>query len=90
MLRHLYEDALEQRRKEYGVSDSRTAQAARDLGLFLSRQNDQPGARLALAEALQIDERSLGATAAQTPADAADLASVSPPAEAEPLWQRTA
>jgi len=90
MLRRLYEDALEQRRKEFGVSDSRTAQAARDLGLFLSRQNDQPGARSALAEALHIDEKAIGATAAQTLADTADLASVSSPVEAEPLWQRTA
>jgi hypothetical protein len=90
MLRRLYEHALEQRRKAYGVSDSRTAQAARDLGLFLSRQNDLRGARSALAEALHIDEKTFGATAAQTLADAADLASVSPPAEAEPLWQRTA
>jgi tetratricopeptide (TPR) repeat protein len=90
MLRRLYEDALQQRRREYGVSDSRTAQAARDLGLFLSRQNDQPGARSALGEALHIDEKTFGAIAPQTLADAADLASVSPPTEAEPLWQRTA
>jgi tetratricopeptide (TPR) repeat protein len=90
MLRRLFEEALQHRRQEYGASDSRTAQAARDLGLLLSRQNDQPAARSALAEAVRIDEEMLGATAAQTLADLADLATVSPPVEAEPLWQRSA
>jgi hypothetical protein len=89
-LRRLFEEALEQRRKEYGAVDARTAQAARDLGLFLSRNGDAPDARLALAEAVRIDEQAFGPTAAQTAADAADLANVSPPAEAEPLWLRAA
>ena len=90
MLRRLFEDALKQRRQEYGVTDSRTAQAARDLGLFLSRQSDQAGARSALSEAVGIDEKAFGATAAQTLADLAELATVSSPGDAEPLWQRSA
>jgi tetratricopeptide (TPR) repeat protein len=90
MLRRLFEEALQQRRQESGATDPRTAQAARDLGLFLSRQSDQAGARSALAEAVGIDEKAFGATSAQTLADVAELATVSPPGEAEPLWQRAA
>jgi tetratricopeptide (TPR) repeat protein len=90
MLRRLFEEGLQRRRQEYGASDARTAQAARDLGLFLARQKDAPGARTALSEALRIDEKLLGPGAAQSLADAADLAAVLAPAESEPLWQRAA
>ena len=82
MLRRLFEDALKQRRQEYGVTDSRTAQAARDLGLFLSRQSDQAGARSALSEAVGIDEKAFGATAEQTLAYLGELATVSSPGDA--------
>jgi tetratricopeptide (TPR) repeat protein len=90
MLRRLYEEALARRQREYGVSDGRTAQAARDLGLFLQRAGDNAGARKALAEALRADEKAFGAAAEQTLEDAASLAALSPPADAEPLLRRAA
>jgi tetratricopeptide (TPR) repeat protein len=90
VLRHLFEQALSERRTEYGAADSRTAQAARDLGLFLQRSGDIPSARTALAETVRIDEAAFGKTAPQTLEDAASLASVSPPAQAEPLFRRAA
>ena len=37
MLGKLYEQALERNKQQYGASDARTLQAARDLGLFLSK-----------------------------------------------------
>ena len=79
MFRRIFEDALAQRRKEFGTADARTAQAARDLGLFLIREKDAPAAREALDEAVRIDGKL---------ADVAELASVSPPDQAGPLWQR--
>lgn len=87
-LRPLYEQALERRRKEFGATDPHTAQAARDLGLFLAGIGDPAAARPALAEAVRIDEQSIGAGAPQTLADLAELAAVSPPKVAEPLWKR--
>jgi len=90
MLRQLFEDALTRRKEEYGVSHPRTAQAARDLGLFLRSQGDTAGARDALAEAVRIDEKTLGTAAAQTFADVAELAGVSAPGQAEALWRRAA
>jgi tetratricopeptide (TPR) repeat protein len=89
-LRQLFEDALARRRSQFGDDDIRTAQAARDLGLFLRNQGDASGARRALAEVVRIDEKVLGPKAAQTLADVAELAGMSPPPEAEPLWQRAA
>jgi hypothetical protein len=44
-LRPLYEQALERRRKEFGAADPRTAQAARDPGLFLAGIGEPAGAR---------------------------------------------
>jgi tetratricopeptide (TPR) repeat protein len=90
MLRRLYEEALARREQQYGMSDARTAKAASDLGLFLRGQGDRQGAREALAQALQIDEKALGASAPQTLADVENLAGVSPPEEAERLWKRAA
>ena len=90
MLRQLYQEALSRRQIEYGSADARTAQAARDLGLFLCNAGDKPGARRAMAEAVRIDEKALGAAAPETLEDVATLASVSPPAEAEPLLRRAA
>jgi tetratricopeptide (TPR) repeat protein len=90
MLRRVYEEALARRQKEYGAADARTAQAARDLGLFLERAGDKAGARRSLAEAVRMDGRALGENAAQTLEDVAALAFVSPPAEAEPLLRRVA
>src|SRR4051812_16308594 len=78
-LRRIFEDALHRRERQYGITDARTAQAARDLGMFLAREGDAADARKALAEALHADEAELGASAAQTLADAAALAAVSPP-----------
>jgi tetratricopeptide (TPR) repeat protein len=89
-LRHLFEQALTERRVEYGPTDPQTAQAARDLGLFLQRSGDAASARTALAEAVRIDDVAPGKTAPQTLEDVASLAAVSPPAQAEPLLRRAA
>jgi tetratricopeptide (TPR) repeat protein len=88
MLRQMFQEALIRREQAYGDADPRTAQAARDLGLFLVRTGDQPSARRAMANALRIDEKALGPAAAQTLEDAATLASISPRADAEPLLRR--
>lgn len=90
MLRQLFEEALNRRIQEYGASDARTAQAARDLGLFLRSQDNLLAARDALVKTVHIDEEALGPEAAQTIADVAELAGVSQPEEAEPLWRRVA
>ncbi len=89
-LRKLFEDALARRQQAYGDTDARTAQAARDLGLFLCRSTDKASARRAMASAVHLDEKSLGPNAPQTLEDIATLASVSPRAEAEPLLRRAA
>jgi tetratricopeptide (TPR) repeat protein len=88
-LRRLFEDNLARRQKEFGAADFRTAQAARDLALFLKDLHD-PGASEALAQAVRLDEKIFGPTDAQTLADAAELAAMSAPPAAEPLWQRVA
>jgi tetratricopeptide (TPR) repeat protein len=90
MLQRLYEEALARRKQEYGVSDTRTARAASDLGLFLRGHGDKQGAQQALTLALAIDQKARGAVASETLADAENLAEVSPPAEAERLWTRAA
>src|SRR5262245_19958514 len=90
MLRPLFEQELERRRQEFGKSDSRTAQAARDLGVFLKTHGDPIAARDALTEAVRIDEAAFGLSAPQTLADIGELESVSPPDRAERLWRRAA
>jgi tetratricopeptide (TPR) repeat protein len=89
-IRRLFEENLARQEKQHGADDERTAGAARDLGLFLKTERDLSGARAALAHALRADEKIYGPAARQTLADAAELAEVSPPAEAEPLWRRAA
>lgn len=89
-LRKLFEDALSRRQSEFGEADARTAQAARDLGLFLCRSGDAVSARRAMLNAVHFDEKALGANAPQTLEDVSTLASVSPRAEAEPLLRRAA
>ncbi len=89
-MRKMFEEALARREQAYGGADARTAQAARDLGLFLCRWGDKAAARRAMANAVRVDERALGAGAAQTLEDVATLASISPAAEAEPLLRRAA
>jgi tetratricopeptide (TPR) repeat protein len=81
MLRRLFEQAF---------ARQPTAQAARDLGLFLARNGDPNAARTALAEAVRIDTDAIGPSAAQTLQDVAELAAISPPAEATALWTRVA
>jgi len=88
MLRRIFEDALARREKQYGTSDARTAQAARDLGMFLAREGDATAARTALTEAVKVDEAVFGPTASQTMADVAGLAAGSKGAEARALWVR--
>lgn len=90
MLRRLFEECLARYRVEFGTADPRTAQAARDLGNFLLTIKDASGARQALAEALRIDEKSMGQSAPQTLEDAGALAAISPRAQAEPLLRRAA
>lgn len=89
-LRHLFEENLARSEREYGMTDGRTAGAARDLGLFLRGENDAQGAYRALHEAVEIDDKSALAEDQRTLADVAALASVAPPGEAESLWQRAA
>src|SRR5437016_5989699 len=88
MLRRLFEQELARRKREYSDFDARTAQAARDLGMFLSMQGDAASAQHPLAEAVRIDEKAFGPMAPQTIADVAELAGVSPAGQAEPLWRR--
>lgn len=90
LLRRLFEECLARYRTEFGAADPRTAQAARDLANFLLTQKDRGGARQALAEALRIDEKAMGESAAQTLEDAGALAAVSPQVQAEPLLRRAA
>ena len=59
-IRKLFEDALSRRIREFGEADSRTAQAARDLGLFLCRSGDTASAKRGMANAIRIDEKALG------------------------------
>jgi tetratricopeptide (TPR) repeat protein len=88
VLRGVFEEALTRRQEQYGVFHPRTAQAARDLGIFLSRQGQQADARNILDQVVRIDEKIFGASAVQTLADVAELAAVSPAGQAEPLWKR--
>jgi tetratricopeptide (TPR) repeat protein len=90
VLRRLFEENLARREREFGVSDARTAQAARDLGLFLQRAGDAAGAHRALAEAVRVDEKALGPAAPQTLEDVSSLAEVSVRGEAEGLLRRAA
>lgn len=90
MLRRMFEEALRRRTQEFGRNDSHTAQASRDLGLFLQRNGDAAGARRVLTETIAIDEAVFGKNAAQTLEDVSALAAASPPALAGPLWQRAA
>ena len=89
-IRKLFEDALSRRVREFGESDPRTAQAARDLGMFLCRSSDVASARRAMANAIRIDDKALGPNSPQTLEDVWTLASISPPAQAGPLLIRAA
>ena len=88
MLRGVFEEALARRQESFGVFDARTAQAARDLGMFLGRQGETSDARNILDQVVRIDEKVFGHDAPQTLADVAELAAVSGSSEAEPLWNR--
>src|SRR5262249_1893848 len=85
MLGKLYEEAFARKKQEYGAADPRTMQAARDLGLFLSRHGGAAWAEKVFAEIVRLDESASGANAGQTLADVASLANVSPPPAAGPL-----
>jgi hypothetical protein len=89
-IRKLFEDALSRRVREFGDADPRTAQAARDLGLFLCRSADTASAKRAMANTIRFDEKALGPNAPQTLEDVATLASISTRSEAEPLLRRAA
>jgi tetratricopeptide (TPR) repeat protein len=90
MLRRMFEESLARRKQEYGVNDPNTAQAARDLGLFLVRNGETLAARRALTETVAIDESVFGKSAPQTLEDVSALASVSPAPAAAPLLRRAA
>jgi tetratricopeptide (TPR) repeat protein len=90
MLRQMYEEAVRRRTEEFGRNDSHTAEAFRDLGLFLQRGGDIAGARRTLAEAVVIDETVFGKAAPQTLEDVSALAAISPAAAAGPLLERAA
>jgi tetratricopeptide (TPR) repeat protein len=89
-VRAIFEQGFERRREKYGLYDARTAQAARDLGMFLARHGEEADARKVLEQTVGIDERLFGANDARTLADVGELASVTPENEAEPLWKRAA
>ena len=89
-LQRIFVDALQRRIQQYGMADTRTAQAARDLGLFLKTHGNPQDARIVLSQAIQIDEAAFGPKALQTLHDAAELAAISPPEIATPLWLRAA
>jgi tetratricopeptide (TPR) repeat protein len=88
IVRRVFEEGLARRQREFGDADLRTAQAARDLGLFLERVGDTAGARRALQQAIRIDEKAAGPEAQATLQDVGDLAAISPPALATPLLLR--
>jgi tetratricopeptide (TPR) repeat protein len=72
---------------EENYARNRTAEAARDLGMFLLKEGDRAGARRALRQALSLDEAEPSPRIFE---DAAALAAISPPADAEPLYRRAA
>jgi len=90
MIRQLFEEELARASARYGATGVQTAQAARDLGLFLVRQGEVPAARAALSQAVHADESAFGPAARQTLADVADLAAISEAVQAVLLWQRAA
>jgi tetratricopeptide (TPR) repeat protein len=90
MLRRLYEQHLIDQQAKYGQFDSRTAAAARDLGLFLRNFGDPAGAYQALTQTVAIDEKVFGPDAPRTLADVADLATVAPAADSGKLFERAA
>jgi tetratricopeptide (TPR) repeat protein len=87
-LRDLYEQHLAEQLRDHGEFDALTAQAARDLGLFLRSHGDPQAAYNALAHAVAIDEKVSGVDAPRTLADVADLASVAPLSDAGKLFER--
>ena len=72
---------------EENFARNKTAQAARDLGMFLLKDGDRAGARRVLRETLRLDETE---SSTHTLEDAAALAAISPPAEADSLYRRAA
>ena len=90
VLRGIFEDGLARKQEQYGVFDARTAQAARDLGMFLARHGEQKDARNILDQVVRIDEKVFGAAAPQTLADVAELADLTSTPQAEALWKRAA
>ena len=88
LLRKVYEDHVARSEREYGPGDTRTAEAARDLGFFLKEAGDTKAAIPAFAKALQIDQAKYGAEARKPLAGMIALASVSGAKDAETLLRR--
>jgi hypothetical protein len=87
-LRSLFDQNLSRAQRDYGATDARTAQAARDRAMFLERAGDKAGTRTAYRETLRLDDQSIGPNAAQTLEDAAALAALLPALTAAPLYAR--
>lgn len=86
-LRRVFEEALARREAQFGRTDARTAQAARDLGKFLALEGDRAAAVVALRRVVEIDEVVAGAEDERTLSDVAELAGLT----GEPgLWERAA
>ncbi|MEX2261348.1 MAG: tetratricopeptide repeat protein [Bryobacteraceae bacterium] len=87
-LEPIYRQALEEREKEFGPKHPKVARSAADLGLFLRNHGDRAAAAPYLRRALAIDEKALGPESLVVGEDLENLASVLPPREALPLYQR--
>jgi tetratricopeptide (TPR) repeat protein len=90
MLRDLYGQHLAVEQREHGEFDAHTAEAARNLGLFLRGHGDPAAAYTALSRTVAIDEKVFGPDAPRTLADVADLATVAPAADTPKLFERAA
>jgi len=86
----LYQQALEQRRKELGPDHPKVARLASDFGLFQKKNGKPEAAAELLRLALAIDEKRAEPDSRLIAEDLENLASVLKPSEALPLYQRAA
>jgi tetratricopeptide (TPR) repeat protein len=86
----IYRQALEAREKQFGPNHPRVARSASDLGLFLRNQGDRASAEPFLRRALAIDQQTSAPDSPLIGEDLENLASVLPPVDALPLYQRCA
>jgi tetratricopeptide (TPR) repeat protein len=86
----LYQQALEQRRKELGPDHPKVARLASDFGLFQRKIGSRDAAVELLRLALAIDEKRFDRDSRLVAEDLENLASVLPPQDAILLYQRAA